>query len=333
MTTTIGINGFGRIGRSVLRALVQSGRTDIKVVAINDPAPIESLAHLFQFDSLHGRFSGPVVTAEGTLDVGTGPMRVTHHLAPEALSWADIDIVFECSGRFTKPEDAARHLTTGARRVLLSAPAKGDMKTVCYGTNHTSITAQDQLISNASCTTNCLVPVAQTLHGALGIRRGMMTTVHCYTNTQPLLDSPRDDIYRARAAAMSMVPTSSGATVALGKVLPDLAGRITGQAIRVPAPNVSCIDLVVEVDRPTTAEEVNGLFDRAARGPLKGVLATEDQKLVSADLRQDPHSAIVALDQTRVQDNSLVRVLAWYDNEWGFAHRMLDTSSHWITTT
>jgi len=327
MAVRLGINGFGRIGRQVLRALIEADRRDLEIVAINDPAPLETLAHLFEFDSFHGRFRGDVTLSEGRLDVGRGPMAVSHESDPAALPWAGVDIAIECSGRFTDAAAARRHLQNGSRRVLLSAPVKGDAPTVVYGVNHDDLTADMDLISNGSCTTNCLVPVAHLLHERFGIAHGMMTTVHCYTSTQPTQDAPHADLYRARAAGLSMIPTSTGAAITLGEVLPTLAGRITGQAIRVPIPNVSCIDLSVQVTRPTSVEEVNAAFEAAADGSLKGVLSTTARKLVSSDFAHHPDSAIVALDQTRVQSGQMVRVLAWYDNEWGFANRLLDIAA------
>jgi glyceraldehyde 3-phosphate dehydrogenase len=329
MTLKLGINGFGRIGRSILRALCETPRDDLQVVAINDPAPLATLAHLFAFDSFHGRFPGEVKVSDGALELGIGRIAVSHETDPAALAWQDVDIALECSGRFLHGKQAQRHFDGGADRVLLSAPAKDYLPTVVYGVNHTRLTAADTIVSNASCTTNCLAPVAQVLHQAFGIERGMMTTVHSYTSTQPTQDAPHADLYRARAAGLSMIPTSTGAAQTLGDVLPELAGRITGQAIRVPCPNVSCVDLSVDVGQPVTVEEVNAAFEAAAAsGPLRGVLSTEARKLVSMDFAHHPDGAIVAVDQTRVQSERLVRVLAWYDNEWGFAHRMIDTAAH-----
>lgn len=330
MTLKIAINGFGRIGRTVLRVLAQRADPGIEIVAINDPAPAETLAHLFQFDSLHGRFAGPVVLEGQTLDIGFGGIRMTHESDPRALGWSDVDIALECSGQFTQADDALRHLENGSTKVLLSAPVKGPIirntKTIVYGVNHTMITPQDRLISNASCTTNCLVPVAHVLHQAFGIRNGMMTTVHSYTGNQPTHDAAHADLYRGRAAAVSMVPTSTGAAETLGDVLPDLAGKITGQAIRVPTPNVSCVDLTVDVAQNTTVADVNAALMTAAQTSLRGIIGVEAHKLVSIDFARDPHSATLASDQTRVQGAHLVRVLAWYDNEWGFSNRMLDTA-------
>ncbi|WP_298836286.1 type I glyceraldehyde-3-phosphate dehydrogenase [uncultured Roseobacter sp.] len=324
MAIRIGINGFGRIGRTLLRVLAETGTDDITVVAINDPAPAEALAHLLEFDSVHGRFPHPVTLEGDTIRFGKGPVRISGHQDPANLPWGDIDIALECSGHFTRIADAERHFQNGSGRVLLSAPARGDGPTVVYGVNHDRISSDDRLISNGSCTTNCLAPVAKVLHDAFGITRGMMTTVHCYTTSQPVHDAPHADLYRGRAAALSMIPTSTGAAETMGLVIPELDGLITGQAIRVPAPNVSCIDLSVDVSRAVTVEEVNDAVRTAANGPMRGIIGITDRKLVSQDFARDPHSAIFATDQTRVQSGTLVRVLAWYDNEWGFSCRLRD---------
>ena len=326
MTLKVGINGFGRIGRNVLRALIESGRDDIEVVAINDLAPLETNAHLLEFDSVHGRFGREVTFGDGVMDAGRGPIRVTAERAPENLPWADVDIALECTGIFRSVESAGKHLQNGSRKVLISAPGKGDVKTVVYGVNDNILTAQDTVVSNASCTTNCLAPVAHALHAAFGIKRGYMTTIHSYTGDQPVHDTTHSDLYRARAAAMSMIPTTTGAASALGLVLPDLAGLIAGTSIRVPTPNVSCFDLVVELNRDTTPEEINTALTKAAQG-MNGVMGVTARKLVSIDFNHDPRSSIVALDQTDVQQGNLARVLAWYDNEWGFSNRMLDTAA------
>ncbi len=326
MTIKLAINGFGRIGRNILRALMDQAPGDLDVVAINDLAPLETNAHLFEFDSVHGRYGRPVTLGEGTMDVGRGPIRVTSERAPDQLPWADVDIVLECTGHFRSPEKAGLHLKNGSKRVLISAPAKGNVKTVVYGVNHQIIDGTDRIVSNASCTTNCLVPITHVLHEAFGIIRGHMTTVHSYTGTQPVHDSAHDDLYRARAAALSMIPTTTGAANTLGVVLPHLDGRITGTAVRVPTPNVSCCDLVVETLQNTTEDEVNAAMQAAADGPLKGVLGVTDRKLVSMDFNHDPRSAIHASDQTSIQQGNLIRVLAWYDNEWAFSNRMLDVA-------
>ncbi|MGJ8556190.1 MAG: type I glyceraldehyde-3-phosphate dehydrogenase [Sulfitobacter geojensis] len=326
MTVKLAINGFGRIGRNVLRALIERGMGDFEVVAINDLAPLETIAHLFEFDSVHGRYGKPVTLGDNTMDVGFGPMRVTAERAPDMLPWGDVDIVLECTGFFRSPDTAALHLANGSKRVLISAPATGDLKTVVYGVNHQIITADDQIISNASCTTNCLVPVAHVLHESFGILRGHMTTVHSYTGTQPVHDRAHKDLYRARAAALSMIPTTTGAAETLGVVLPHLDGVITGTAIRVPTPNVSCCDLVVELSKNADAAQINQAMQDAAAGALNGVLDVTDRKLVSTDFNHDPASAIFASDQTSVQKGNLARVLVWYDNEWAFSNRMLDTA-------
>ncbi|MEW9918594.1 type I glyceraldehyde-3-phosphate dehydrogenase [Marimonas sp. MJW-29] len=326
MAVKLGINGFGRIGRSILRALMERPPEGLEVVAINDPAPLETIAHLFEFDSIHGRYRHPVTTGPDWIDVGAGPIRVTSEPAPENLPWRDVDIALECTGQFRTTDQAARHLQDGASRVLLSSPARDDMKTVIYGMNHDSLAPGDRLVSNGSCTTNCLVPVAHVLDEAFGILRGHMTTVHCYTGNQYLHDRAHEDIYRARAGALSMVPTVSGSAGTLGRVLPHLAGKIASTAIRVPTPNVSCCDLVVETRKAATPSEITAAMQAAADGPLAGILSVERRKLVSVDYRQDVHSAIYAADQTEVQEGTLLRVLAWYDNEWAFSHRMLDVA-------
>jgi glyceraldehyde 3-phosphate dehydrogenase len=327
MGVKVAINGFGRIGRNVLRAIVETRRTDIEVVAINDLGPVETNAHLLRFDSVHGRFPATVSTSAQSIDVGRGPIRVTAIRNPAELPWGDVDIVLECTGLFTDRDKAAIHLENGAKRVLVSAPSKGADKTIVYGVNHATLTADDRIVSNASCTTNCLAPVAHVLHKTIGIRRGFMTTIHSYTGDQPTLDTMHADLYRARAAALSMIPTSTGAAKAVGLVLPDLDGRLDGVAIRVPTPNVSVVDLTFEAARPTSVDEINTALRHAAdHGPLKGILGVTDDKLVSMDFNHDPHSSIFATDQTKVMDGNFCRVLSWYDNEWGFSNRMIDTA-------
>jgi glyceraldehyde 3-phosphate dehydrogenase len=326
MTVTVAINGFGRIGRNILRAIVESGRSDIRVVAVNDLGPVESNAHLLRFDSVHGRFPGTVTTGEGWIDVGQGEIRVTAIRDPQDLPWDDVDVALECTGIFTARDKAALHLTNGSKRVLVSAPSEGADRTIVYGVNHASLTAGDVVVSNASCTTNCLAPVASVLHGAIGISRGFMTTIHSYTGDQPTLDTMHKDMYRARAAALSMIPTSTGAAKAVGLVLPALKGRLDGVAIRVPTPNVSAVDLVFEAARETSVAEINAAIRAAAEGPLKGILGTTDQPNVSMDFNHDPHSAVFHLDQTKVLEGRMCRILAWYDNEWGFSCRMADTA-------
>jgi len=326
MTVKVAINGFGRIGRNVLRAIIESGRTDIEVVAINDLGPVETNAHLLRFDSVHGRFPGTVTTTETTIDVGRGPIAVTAIRNPAELPWKHIDIVMECTGIFTDKDKASVHLENGASRVLVSAPSKGADKTIVYGVNHNTLTAADVIVSNASCTTNCLSPVAKVLNDAIGITKGFMTTIHSYTGDQPTLDTMHKDLYRGRAAALSMIPTSTGAAKAVGLVLPELNGKLDGVAIRVPTPNVSVVDLTFESSRPTTVEEVNAAIVAAANGPLKGILGYTDQPNVSSDFNHDPRSSIFHLDQTKVLDGNMVRILTWYDNEWGFSNRMADTA-------
>ena len=326
MTVNVAINGFGRIGRNVLRAIVESGRTDIEVVAINDLGPVEFNAHLMQFDSIHGRFPGTVTTGEDWIDVGRGPIRVTAIRNPEDLPWSDVDIAMECTGIFTARDKAALHLKNGSQRVLISAPGAGADQTIVFGVNHDVLTAGDTVVSNASCTTNCLSPVAKVLNDAIGIRRGFMTTIHSYTGDQPTLDTMHKDLYRARAAALSMIPTSTGAAKAVGLVLPELAGKLDGVAIRVPTPNVSVVDLTFEAARDTSVEEINAAIRAAADGPLKGVLGFTDRANVSSDFNHDPHSSIFHMDQTKVMEGTMCRILSWYDNEWGFSSRMADTA-------
>lgn len=326
MTVKVAINGFGRIGRNILRAIIESGRTDIEVVAINDLGPVETNAHLLRFDSVHGRFPAEVTTTETTIDVGRGPIAVTAIRNPADLPWQHIDIVLECTGIFRDRDQAVVHLENGASRVLVSAPSKGADKTIVYGVNHDTLTAADVIVSNASCTTNCLAPVAKVLNDAIGINKGFMTTIHSYTGDQPTLDTMHKDLYRARAAALSMIPTSTGAAKAVGLVLPELDGKLDGVAIRVPTPNVSVVDLTFEAARATTVEDVNAAIVAAANGPLKGILGFTDQPNVSCDFNHDPRSSVFHLDQTRVLDGNMVRILAWYDNEWGFSNRMADTA-------
>jgi glyceraldehyde 3-phosphate dehydrogenase len=326
MTVKVGINGFGRIGRNILRAIIESGRTDIEVVAINDLGPVETNAHLLQYDSVHGRFPVEVKTTEDTIDVGRGPIKVTAIRNPAELPWADVDVAMECTGIFTARDKAAIHLENGSTRVLVSAPSSGADKTIVFGVNDDTLTADDLVVSNASCTTNCLAPVAHVLNKAVGIKRGFMTTIHSYTGDQPTLDTMHSDLYRARAAAMSMIPTSTGAAKAVGLVLPELNGKLDGVAIRVPTPNVSVVDLTFEAERDTTVEELNAAVHAAAANELAGVLGVTDHKLVSMDFNHDPHSSIYATDQTKVMDGNMCRILAWYDNEWGFSNRMADTA-------
>ncbi len=326
MTTKIAINGFGRIGRGVLRALIESKATDIDVVAINDLAPPERLAHLLKYDSVHGRLNAPVTLDGDTLRVAGQEIRLTAIRAPQDLPWGDVDIAMECTGLFTTRESAGKHLENGARRVLISAPGKDVDRTVVYGVNHDELTADDLIVSNASCTTNCLAPVAKVLDDAFGIRTGYMTTIHAFTGDQPSHDTDHKDLYRARAASMSMIPTSTGAARAISLVLPQLEGRLEGSAVRVPTPNVSMVDLVFTPERPATRDTVNAAIKAAAEGPLAGVLGYEEDPCVSIDFNHDPHSSVFAAPQTNVTRDGLVRVVSWYDNEWGFSNRMLDNA-------
>jgi len=329
MTVRVAINGFGRIGRLVLRSIVEHARRDIEVVAINDLGPIDTFAHLLRYDSVHGRFPGVVTVTGDAIDVGLGPIRWTAIRNPAELPHKElgVDIALECTGFFTKKETAKAHLDAGAKRVLVSAPADGADKTIVYGVNHDTLTADDRVVSNGSCTTNCLAPVAKVLLDTVGIERGYMTTVHAYTNDQHTLDQLHSDLYRARAAAMSMIPTSTGAAKAIGLVIPELAGKLDGAAVRVPTPNVSMVDLKIVPGRATTKDEINAALKAAASsGPLRGVLAVTEEPLVSVDLNHIAASSTAALPQTQVVDGGLVRVLAWYDNEWGFSTRMSDVA-------
>ncbi|GGL62448.1 type I glyceraldehyde-3-phosphate dehydrogenase [Wenxinia marina] len=329
MAVKVAINGFGRIGRNVLRAIIESGRTDIEVIAINDLGPVETNAHLLRYDSVHGRFPAEVRVQGDTIDVGRGAIKVSAERNPADLPWGDVDIVMECTGIFTSPDKARAHLDNGSSRVLVSAPLSNPTqgeKTIVYGVNHETLTADDRIVSNASCTTNCLAPVAKVLNESIGIAKGFMTTIHSYTGDQPTLDTMHKDLYRARAAALSMIPTSTGAAKAVGLVLPELKGKLDGVAIRVPTPNVSVVDLTFEAARETSVEEVNAAIKAAADGPLKGILGYTEEKLVSSDFNHDPHSSIFHMDQTKVMEGTMVRILTWYDNEWGFSNRMSDTA-------
>jgi glyceraldehyde 3-phosphate dehydrogenase len=324
----VAINGFGRIGRLVLRAIVESGRRDIEIVAVNDLGPIETNAHLLRYDSVHGRFPAQV-TVEGDVMTAAGhKIKVTAIKEPAKLPHKElgVDIALECTGIFATRDKAALHLEAGAKRVLVSAPADGADITVVYGVNHNQLTKDHIVVSNASCTTNCLVPVAKVLNDAIGIEKGMMTTVHSYTNDQPSLDQMHKDLYRGRAAALSIIPTSTGAAKAVGLVLPELKGKLDGVSVRVPTPNVSLVDLKFIAKRATTAEEVNQAIIAAAAGPLKGILEVVYDKLVSVDFNHNPASSSFALDQTKVMDGNLVSIMTWYDNEWGFSNRMGDTA-------
>jgi len=328
MSVRVGINGFGRIGRNVLRAIAEAGRTDIEVVGINDLAPVETNAHLLRFDSVHGRFPGEVTVKGDAISIGNGLIKVTAIKEPAMLPWKDlgVDIALECTGIFTSKDKAAAHLAAGAKRVIVSAPADGVDLTVVYGVNHDKLAPDHKVVSTASCTTNCLAPVAKVLNDAVGIDKGFMTTVHSYTNDQPSLDQIHKDLYRARAAAINMIPTSTGAARAVGLVLPELAGKLDGVAIRVPTPNVSVIDFKFVAKRATTKDEINGAVKRAAEQQLKGILGYTEAPNVSSDFNHDARSSVFAIDQTKVMDGTLVRVMSWYDNEWGFSNRMVDTA-------
>ncbi len=324
----VAINGFGRIGRNVLRAIVESGRKDIQVVAINDLGPVETNAHLMRFDSVHGRFPGKVTVSGDTIDVGFGPIKVTAIRNPAELPHKElgVDIALECTGIFVTRDKAAAHLEAGAKRVIVSAPCDNADLTVVFGVNHDKLTKDHIVISNASCTTNCLAPVAKVLNDAIGIEKGFMTTIHSYTGDQPTLDTMHKDLYRARAAALSMIPTSTGAAKAVGLVLPELNGKLDGSAIRVPTPNVSVVDLKFVAKRATTVAEVNAAIKAAADGSLKGILGYTDVSNVSIDFNHDSHSSVFHMDQTKVMEGTFVRILSWYDNEWGFSNRMSDTA-------
>ncbi len=328
MSVRVAINGFGRIGRNVLRAIAEAGRKDIEVIAINDLAPVETNAHLLRFDSVHGRFPGEVTVQGDSINLGNGAIKVTAQRDPAQLPWKDlgIDIALECTGFFTSKEKASMHLSAGAKCVLISAPADGADLTVVYGVNHDKLTRDHRVVSNASCTTNCLAPVAKVLNDAIGIDKGFMTTIHSYTNDQPSLDQVHKDLYRARAAALSMIPTSTGAAKAVGLVLPELNGKLDGVAIRVPTPNVSVVDFKFVSKRATSKDEINGAIKRAAEQQLKGILGYTDAPNVSIDFNHDPRSSVFHMDQTKVMDGTFVRVMSWYDNEWGFSNRMADTA-------
>jgi len=331
MAVRVAINGFGRIGRLVLRSILEHKRTDIEVVAVNDLGPVETNVHLLKYDSVHGPLNMDVKVEGDTVSVGNQKFKVTAIKDPAQLPHKDmnVDIAFECTGIFTAKEKAALHLQAGAKRVLISAPGENSDLTVVYGVNHQKLAKEHMIVSNASCTTNCLVPVVSVLHEAIGIEKGMMTTIHSYTGDQPTLDTMHKDLYRGRAAALSMIPTSTGAAKAVGLVMPDLNGKLDGISVRVPTPNVSLVDFKFIAKRPTTAKEINDLIRTAANGKLKGILGFTDEKLVSSDFNHNPHSSIFHTDQTKVMDGTFVSVLSWYDNEWGFSTRMSDTAVAW----
>ena len=326
MTLKVAINGFGRIGRNVLRAIIESDRTDIEVIAINDLGPVKNNAHLLKYDSVHGRFPAIITFGDDYIDAGKGPIRVTAMHNPADLPWSDVDVVMECTGIFTSKADCQAYLDNGSSRVLISAPGRDADKTIVYGVNHNTLTSNDLIVSNASCTTDCLAPIAKVLHENIGIKRGLMTTIHSYTGDQPTLDRTHSDLYRGRAAALSMIPTTTGAAKAVGLVLPELNGKLDGVAMRVPTPNVSAVDLTFEAGRHTDIAEITAMMQAAAAGPLKGVLDVIDEPLVSSDFNHDPHSSVFHADQTLIMGGDMVRVLSWYDNEWAFSNRMADTA-------
>ena len=328
MSVRVSINGFGRIGRNILRAIIESGRDDIKVVGINDLGPVETNAHLLRYDTVHGRFPAEVKVSGDNIDVGNGPIKVTSIRDPKDLPWKelDVDIAMECTGIFASREKAAMHLEAGAKRVLVSAPASGADLTVVYGVNHNQLTKDHLVVSNASCTTNCLAPIAMVINQEVGISQGFMTTIHSYTGDQPTLDTMHSDMYRARAAAGNMIPTSTGAAKAVGLVLPELNGKLDGVSMRVPTQNVSGVDFKFNAGKVTSVEEINDIIKKASNNELKNVLGYTDEPLVSSDFNHDSRSSIFHMDQTKVMDGSFVRVLSWYDNEWGFSNRMSDTA-------
>ena len=327
MTITVGINGFGRIGRCTLSHIAASGRDDVRVVKVNATGPLETAAHLIKYDSVHGRFPNNVKIGDGMMDLGAGEMQMFSTYNMDELDWSGVDVVMECTGNFNDGEKAKAHLARGAKKVLLSSPGKNVDRTIVYGVNNEALEASHTMVSNGSCTTNCLAPVAKVLNDAVGIESGIMTTIHAYTGDQPTLDRRHKDLYRARAAAMSMIPTSTGAAKALGEVLPELAGKLDGSAIRVPTPNVSAVDLTFTASKDVTVADINEIVRAAAEGPMKGVLGYEEAPLVSTDFNHTEESSIFAPAQTKVVGGRLVRVLAWYDNEWGFSCRMADVAA------
>ena len=327
MTVTVGINGFGRIGRCTLAHIAESARNDVQVVKINATGPIETNAHLLRYDSIHGRFGGDVKVDGNTMDLGRGPMEVFSTYDPQELDWSGVDVVLECTGKFNDGTKGDVHMRQGAKKVLFSAPAKNVHKTIVYGVNHRELASDHTLVSNGSCTTNCLAPLAKVLNDAIGIERGIMTTIHSYTGDQPTLDRRHNDLYRARAAAMAMIPTSTGAAKALKEVLPELEGKLDGTALRVPTPNVSAVDLTFEAGKDVTVDDVNEIVREAASGHMGAVLGYDPEPKVSIDFNHTVQSSIFAPDQTKVVGGRTVRVLAWYDNEWGFSARMADVAA------
>ena len=324
MAINIGINGFGRIGRCILSSIIESGRTDVKIKAINATGPLETIVHLLKYDSVHGKFPKDISFGEGYIDCGTGPIRIFSTYNPKELNWTDVDVVLECTGKFNSKKDTLVHLEQGAKKVLISAPAENADKTIVFGVNENSLTAEDKIISNGSCTTNCLAPIAKILNNSIGIDHGIMTTIHSYTADQSILDKRHKDLYRSRAAALSMIPTSTGAAKAIGAVIPDLEGKLDGSAIRVPTPNVSAVDLTFIAKKITSIEEVNSIVKAASLTPLGRIVSYDAEPKVSIDFNHSSFSSIFAPDQTKVVGKKLVRILAWYDNEWGFSCRMVD---------
>ncbi|MFL2799570.1 MAG: type I glyceraldehyde-3-phosphate dehydrogenase [Paracoccaceae bacterium] len=324
MAINIGINGFGRIGRCILSSIIESGRTDVKIKAINATGPLETIVHLLKYDSVHGKFPKDISFGEGYIDCGTGPIRIFSTYNPKELNWTDVDVVLECTGKFNSKKDTLVHLEQGAKKVLISAPAENADKTIVFGVNENSLTAEDKIISNGSCTTNCLAPIAKILNNSIGIDHGIMTTIHSYTADQSILDKRHKDLYRSRAAALSMIPTSTGAAKAIGAVIPDLEGKLDGSAIRVPTPNVSAVDLTFIAQKITSIEEVNSIVKAASLTALGRIVSYDAEPKVSIDFNHSSFSSIFAPDQTKVVGKKLVRILAWYDNEWGFSCRMVD---------
>ena len=324
MAINIGINGFGRIGRCILSSIIESGRTDVKVKAINATGPLETIVHLLKYDSVHGKFPKDISFGEGYIDCGTGPIKIFSTYNPKELTWTDVDVVLECTGKFNSKKDTLVHLEQGAKKVLISAPAENADKTIVFGVNENSLTAEDKIISNGSCTTNCLAPIAKILNNSIGIDHGIMTTIHSYTADQSILDKRHKDLYRSRAAALSMIPTSTGAAKAIGAVIPDLEGKLDGSAIRVPTPNVSAVDLTFIAKKITSVEEVNSIVKAASLTPLGRIVSYDAEPKVSIDFNHSSFSSIFAPDQTKVVGEKLVRIMAWYDNEWGFSCRMVD---------
>ena len=326
MSIKIGINGMGRIGRCTLASIIENDRSDVEVIKINASGPIETNAHLLKYDSVHGKFKNDIKVENDIMDVGKGPIKVFSSYDPVDLDWSGVDVLLECSGKFKSREKAQLHLNQGAKKILISAPGENADKTIVYGVNDNQLTSKDLIVSNASCTTNCLAPIAKVLNDAIGIKNGIMTTIHSYTGDQPTLDRRHSNLYRARAAALSIIPTSTGAAKAIGDVLPELSGKLDGSALRVPTPNVSAVDLTFTANKETSVGEVNEIIAKAANGIMRNIISYETEPKVSIDFNHEPYSANFAPDQTKVIQDKLVRVLAWYDNEWGFSCRMIDNA-------